>query len=192
MQGYAGTLFALLAVPVGVFTAVRLAAFAADETGRRLTLLYAQPLTRRTVAGAEAAVAAGGALVLALVAGAATWAGTAFVGAGLSLPDALAGAVNTLPVAALCLGAAVFALGLTPRAVALVGALPAVGGFLLRVIADSVHAPGWVGGLSPFAHVATVPADAPDWPGAVGMVAIAAVLTAIGLWAYQRRDLRSA
>ena len=32
--GYAGTLFALLAVPVGVFTAVRIATFAADESGR--------------------------------------------------------------------------------------------------------------------------------------------------------------
>src|SRR5262249_6142967 len=42
IEGYAGTLFALLAVPVGVFTAVRLAAFATDETARRLTLLNAR------------------------------------------------------------------------------------------------------------------------------------------------------
>jgi ABC-2 type transport system permease protein len=190
VQGYAGTLFALLAVPLGVFAAARVAAFAGDETGRRLTLLYAQPRSRHAVAGAEAAASAGGAVVLAVVAGAAAWAGTALVGAGLSLPDALAGTLNVLPVAALCLGAAVFALGLEPRAVALVGVLPAVGGFLWQVIADSVDAPDWVGRLSPFAHLATVPAEAPDWPGRVVMLAIAAVLAVAGLFAYGRRDLR--
>lgn len=190
VRGYAGTLFALLAVAVGVFAAVRIATFAADETGGRLMLLCAQPLTRRRLAGAEVAATAGGAVALVVVAGAAAWVGTALVGAGLGLPDALAGTVNGLPIAALCLGAAVFALGLVPRTVAFVGALPAVGGFLLRVIVDSVDAPGWVGQLSPFAHLATVPAEPPDWPGAAGMVLIAAVLTVIGLWTYQRRDAR--
>jgi ABC-2 type transport system permease protein len=190
VQGYVGTLFALLAVPLGVFAAVRVAAFAADETGRRLRLLYAQPLTRHAVAGAEAAAAAGGAVVLAVVAGAAAWVGTALVGAGLSLPDALAGTLNVLPVAALCLGAAVFALGVAPRAVALVGTLPAVGGFLWRVIADSVDAPDWAGRVSPFAHLATVPADPPDWPGTVVMLAVAAILAMVGLFGYRRRDLR--
>ena len=69
-----------------------------------------------------------------------------------------------LPIAVLCLGAAVFALGLgMPRAVAVVGALPAVGGFLLQVIADSVGAPGWVGQLSPFAHLAAVPHAPVNW-----------------------------
>jgi ABC-2 type transport system permease protein len=190
VQGYVGTLFALLAVPLGVFAAVRVAAFAADETGRRLTLLYAQPVTRHAVAGADAAAAAGGAVVLAVVAAAAAWAGTALVGAGLSPPDALAGTLNVLPVAALCLGAAVFALGVAPRAVALVGALPAVGGFLWQVIADSVDAPDWVGRLSPYAHLATVPAETPDWPGTAVMLAIAGVLAVAGLFAYDRRDLR--
>jgi ABC-2 type transport system permease protein len=191
VPGYAGTLFALLAVPVGVFTAVRIATFAADETGRRLTLLYAQPVTRRALAGVEAAATAGGAVALTLVAGVATWAGASLVGAALSLPEALAGTVNVLPIAALCLGAAVFALGLAPRAVALAGSLPAVGGFLWQVTADSVHAPAWVSGLSPFAHLATVPAQPPDWPGTAGMLTIAALLTAVGLRAHQRRDLRT-
>jgi ABC-2 type transport system ATP-binding protein len=44
----------------------------------------------------------------------------------------------------------------------------------------------------PYAHLATVPAEPPDWPGTVAMLAVAATLTAIGLRAYQRRDLRLA
>ena len=188
--GYAATLFALLAIPVGVFTAVRIAAIAAAETDRLLTLLYAGPVTRRASSGAEVLAAAGGAVVLTLVAGLATWAGTAIVGAGLSVGGALAGSLNVLPVAALCLGAAVFALGLLPRAVAWIGALPAVGGFLLLVLAVDAGAPAWVVKLSPFAHLAAVPDEAPDWVGAAGMMAVALALCVAGIGAYERRDLR--
>lgn len=57
VPGYTATLFALLAVPAGAFVAVRLAALAADEASRRLTLLYGQPLTRATVLTGEVAAA---------------------------------------------------------------------------------------------------------------------------------------
>jgi ABC-2 type transport system permease protein len=190
VKGYAGTLLTLLAVPIGVFAAVRIATLASDETGGRLTQLYAQPVTRRTVAGSEAATGAGGATVLALVAATSLWLGTAVAGADLPWTAALAGGVNGLPITALCVGAALLALGLTPRLVVSIGSLPAVGGFLWLVIADSIDAPAWVADLSPFAHLAAVPAQSPDWPGTAGMLTVAAALTAVGLWAYQRRDLR--
>jgi ABC-2 type transport system permease protein len=190
VKGYAGTLLTLLAVPIGVFAAVRIATLAADETGRRITQLYAQPVTRRTVAGFDAATGAGGATMLALVAATSLWLGTAVTGADLSWTAAIAGGVNGLPIAALCVGAALFALGFTPRFVVAVGSLPAVGGFLWLVIADSVNAPTWIVDLSPFAHLAAVPSEPPDWSGAAGILTVAAALTTVGLWAYRRRDLR--
>lgn len=190
VEGYAAALFMLLAVPVGVFTAVRVAAVAADETDRRLTLLHAQPITRIRLLTVETAVTACGAVALAAVAGLATWAGATAVNAPLGLGAALAGAVNVLPVALLCLGAAVLALGWFPRMVAFVGALPAAGGFLLHVIADSTGAPAWLGRLSPFAHLAPVPELPPDWPATITMLVVAGTLTVLGVVGYQRRDLR--
>ena len=68
--------------------------------------------------------------------------------------------------------------------------LPAAGGYLLVVLADTLGWPGWVRDLSPFAHLAAVPAEPPDVPGLVGMLAVAALLTAGGLAGYGRRDLR--
>ncbi|WP_208648640.1 hypothetical protein [Micromonospora inaquosa] len=189
VEGYAATLFALLAVPVGVFVAVRLAAVAADENARRLTLLLAAPVTRLRLLAAEVAVAGCAALVLITVAGLAMWAGTATVHAGLGMGDAIAGAWNVVPIVVLCLGAAVLALGWRPRTVAAVGALPAVGGFMWQVIADSVDAPSWVRALSPFAHLAAVPATAPDWPAASVMAGIAAAGAVAGTIGYRRRDL---
>jgi ABC-2 type transport system permease protein len=190
VEGYAASLFAVLALPVGALAAIRVAALAADETARRLTLLHAGPVTRTRLLGAEAAVAAAAAVAVTVTAGLATWAGATAVGAGLGPGPALAGALNVLPVAALCLGAAVLALGWLPRAVALVGVLPAVGGFLLQVLADSTGAPRWVHDLSPFAHLARVPAVEPDWGGAAVMLAVALALGTVGAVGYRRRDLR--
>ncbi|MBM0202442.1 hypothetical protein JNW90_04410 [Micromonospora sp. STR1s_5] len=189
VEGYAATLYALLAVPVGAFVAVRLAATAADENARRLTLLLAAPVTRVRLLAAEAAVAGCAALVLITEAGVAMWAGTATVHAGLGAGEALAGAWNVVPVVLLCLGAAVLALGWTPRAVAAIGALPAAGGFLWQVLGDSIDAPSWIRALSPFAHLAAVPATAPAWVAASVMAGIAAAGVVAGTIGYRRRDL---
>ncbi|WP_240943815.1 ABC transporter permease [Micromonospora thermarum] len=190
VRGYVATLFALLAVPVGTFAAVRLAAFAAAEADRRLTPLYALPVTRSRVLGAELTTVLAGSVVLLTVAAAATWAGAATVDADLPPGAALAGTLNVLPVVLLCLGAAVLAVGWAPRAVAGLGALPAAGGFLLQVVGDSVDAPAWVADLSPFAHLAAVPATGPNWPAALTMTGLALVGAGVGAAGLHRRDLR--
>ncbi|MGS2616275.1 hypothetical protein ACVCAH_17375 [Micromonospora sp. LZ34] len=190
VRGYAATLFALLAVPVGAFAAVRLAAFAAAETGGRLTLLQAGPTTRARLLAAEVVTTTAGVLVLVTVAAVATWLGAATVGADLPLSAALAGTWNVIPVALLSLGAATLTLGGTPYAVTGLGMVPTAGGFLLKVIADSVEAPGWVGRLSPYAHLTAVPDTAPNWPAVAVMFILTGAALVAGAWGYRRRDLR--
>jgi ABC-2 type transport system permease protein len=189
VEGYAASLFSLLAVPVGAFTAGRIAAVAHDEAGGRLALLFSLPVARARWAAVEAGTVAIGSVVLAAVAGLATWAGTAWVGAGLGLGAALWGALSVVPVALLCLGAALAALGWAPQAVLALGVLPAAGGFLLLVFADTFRWPEWVRGLSPFAHLASVPAEPINAAGALGILAVAAALALVGLVGYVRRDL---
>ncbi|MBQ1073279.1 hypothetical protein KBX06_08885 [Micromonospora sp. C31] len=189
VEGFTATLFALLALPVGGFTAVRMSAFVAAETGRQLTLSAAQPVSRFRLLAAEVAAATGGAVVLVTVAGLAVWAGIAATGGGLTLLAALAGAWNTLPIVLLSLGAATCATGWTPRAAGVAGSMPATGGFLLLVIADSVGAPAWVRELSPFAHLAPVPLAGVDWSVALAMTGLAVALATAGVAGYRRRDL---
>jgi ABC-2 type transport system permease protein len=112
------------------------------------------------------------------------------VDAGLGLGEALRGALAVVPVALLCLGAALFALGWLPSAVLAIGVLPAAGGYLLLVLADSFGWPSGVRQLSPFAHLAAVPAEPADVGGAAGLLLVAAVLGAAGIAGYARRDLR--
>jgi ABC-2 type transport system permease protein len=111
-------------------------------------------------------------------------------GGSLRPAAALAGTWNALPVALLCLGAGVLAVGWLPRAVGAVGALPAVGGFLLQVVAESARAPRWVIDMSPFAHLAPVPFSPPDVLATAIMTGIALALGAVGMIGYRRRDLR--
>jgi ABC-2 type transport system permease protein len=141
-------------------------------------------------AATEAAVVTGAAVVLAAAAGLATWAGAVWVDAGLGLGQALGGALAVLPVGLLCLGAALAALGWAPAAVLAVGVSPAVGGYLLLVLADTFGWPDEIRWFSPFAHLADVPAEPWNAPGAAGMLAVAAALAAAGCLRYARRDLR--
>lgn len=190
VQGYVASLLLLLPLPVGLFATARVSDQVQDEAAGRIPLLLSRPIGRIAWAGRHSAVIAAACLLLCLLTGSVAWLGTRVVGAGLGYGDAVAGALNVVVVAWLSLGAAVFALGWAPRAVALIGALPVVGGFLIWVLADLLDWPDWMRGLSPFTHVAPVPAAAPDWAAQAGMLAVAALLLAVGLLGLARRDIR--
>ncbi|WP_127508297.1 hypothetical protein [Actinoplanes solisilvae] len=191
IAGFVATLFAILALPVAGFATVRIGAFLAAETDGRLTLLSSRPTSRTRLIGAEIAVTGGAAALLVTGAGLLTWAGVTATGGELPVRAALRGAGNVLPIVLLSLGAAVFAAGWAPRWAGLAGGLPATGGFLLLVIAETIGAPGWVRAASPFAHLAPVPLQKADLVASAVMLGTAVALTAGGLAGYQRRDQRS-
>lgn len=189
-KGLAATLFSLLAVPVGAFAAVRMAAAAMDETKGRFTLTLSAPLSRTRLLAGETVAALTGSTSLLTVAGLAAWTGTLAGSPSLAWTSALAGAWNVVPVVLLSLGFAVAALGWAPKAVAVVGMLPGAGGFLLLVVARSAGAPDWIAGISPFAHLASVPRESFDLVGAAGMAAVAVAAAVLGVVGLRRRDLR--
>ena len=184
VSGLAAVLFALLALPVGGFAAVRVAALVSAERDGRLTLLLARPLGRSRPLLAETLATGLGMVVLVVIAALAAWAGVNAAGGGLPLTSALLGAGNALPVALLGLGAAVLAAGCAPRLVIAIGVLPTIGGFLLYVLA-----PPWLRGMSPFAHLAPVPLTGVDWPASAAMLAVALGLVVLGAIGYRRRDV---
>jgi ABC-2 type transport system permease protein len=167
---------------------MRLATMAADERAGRWTLLFAQPISRARLVSAEIAVTVGGVFALHCSAAAAVWSGAKITSAPLQFADSLAGALNPLPVALLAAGAAAVGVGWFPSAVGAIGALPIVGGFLVNVIMQTFKAPGWVANLSPWAHLAAVPATPPHWAAAIILLLIDAILAAIGVYGYVKRD----
>ena len=185
----AAALFSLLAVPTGLYAAMRLAAMVADEKAGRWTLLFAEPISRVRLVSTEIMVTVGGVVALHCSAAVAIWSGAKITGAPLQLTDSLAGALNSLPVALLAAGAAAVGVGWLPSAAGAIGALPVVGGFLVNVIMQTSHAPGWVVNLSPWTHLAAVPDTPPNWAATTIFLFIGAILTAFGVYGYVQRDL---
>ena len=185
----AAALFSLLAVPTGLYAAMRLAAMVADEKAGRWTLLFAEPISRVRLVSTEIMVTVGGVVALHCSAAVAVWSGAKITGAPLQLTDSLAGALNSLPVALLAAGAAAVGVGWLPSAAGAIGALPVVGGFLVNVIMQTTHAPGWVANLSPWTHLAAVPDTPPNWAATTIFLFIGAILTALGVYGYVQRDL---
>ena len=104
---------------------------------------------------------------------------------------ALAGSLNTAPIAWLAVGAAAFAVGALPSVVGPIGALPVVGGFLLNIVAQGTWSPGWLVQLSPFSHLGAVPRTPPNWQGMSMLAAVGAILVVMGVACYTRRDLET-
>ena len=188
-NGFAAALFSLLAIPTGLYATTRLTTLVADEKARRWTPVFATDVSRIRLAGTEIAVTTAGMVLLHVIAGLAIWTGAKITGAPLAVGDALAGAMNSAPIAWLAAGAAAVAVGWLPAAVGAIGALPVAGGFLLNVLTQGTNAPTWVVDLSPFAHLAPVPNAEPDWVATAAFTAIGAGLFALGLLGYHRRDL---
>jgi ABC-2 type transport system permease protein len=190
VEGYAAAVFSLLAIPTSLYVASQIGADAADEYASRLTLLFSLPVSRLRWLASLALVVLLAAVVLTVLAGLAHWVGAALVSAPLGWAAALSGALNTLPVLVLSLGAAILALGWVPGAVFALGALPAVGGLVLQSLADSFGWPDAVASLSPFTHLAGVPTTDVDWRGAALLVSVGVALACVGGAGYARRDLR--
>ncbi len=122
--------------------------------------------------------------------GAALWAGAAAAGAAeISWWDAIRSTLNLLPVVVLTAGLAIATFGLAPRlTVALPVALTVVS-LVLSMVGPALDWPRWALDLSPFTHLAMVPAE--PWAATSGcaMTAIGAVLALAGLVTFHRRDL---
>lgn len=182
---------------MNVFYAVVLAGFAIacihgdydDEITNRLDLPYSNRVSRTAWAGSTAATTAG-LVVLTLALGLATWAGSAASGAGLSAGDVRSSAANVLPVPVLFLGMAVLLHGVRPSwTVSVVGIL-AIGLYLVSLIGPALKWPTWVIDLSPYHHLALVPAETAAWAALGIMIGMAAVGVALGLLSYAHRDLQ--
>ena len=188
VNAFAAPLFSLLPVPTGLYAATRLATMVADEQAGRWTLLFAQPISRVRLLSAEIAVTVGGVIVLHCSAAVAFWTGAIITGTPLQFADALAGTLNSLPVALLAVAAAALGIGWLPPAALAIGALPIVGGFLVTAITQSTSSPAWVASLSPWTHLAAVPDAPPNWGATTIFLLIGAILTGLGVYGYVQRD----
>lgn len=160
-----------------------------DETTSRLDLPYSNRVTRTRWAGSTVVTTVAALAVLTAVLGFATWVASAAAHAGLTAGDSFASAANVLAVPILFLGLAVLLHGLRPAWAVSVTGILAVGLYLVDLIGPALSWPTWLVDLSPYHHLALVPAEPAAWTPLAVILGIGLVAGAAGLAAYARRDL---
>ncbi|MBM7520543.1 ABC transporter permease [Nocardioides nitrophenolicus] len=158
-----------------------------DEEDGRAELVLATATSRGRWFAASAVLALAGTAWLLLVTGAGLWLGYVAAdgpGIGNLLVAALAWAPAAWAVAAL----AVLSLAAGLRWSVLVWAWPAAC-LTLSLLGDLLDLPGWLTGLSPYAHVPSVPAETWSWGSAAGLSAVAAALLTVAWWRFRERDI---
>ncbi|AWI28308.1 ABC transporter permease [Streptomyces tirandamycinicus] len=155
-----------------------------EETSQRAEPVLANAVGRISWAAGHLAVAFGGAVLIMLLAGA----GLA-LGHGGDLPALTGAALVQVPAVWTIAGVALLLYGTAP-AVATAGW--AVAGLCLALgwVGPALDVPRAVLDLSPFGHLPKVPGPPMDWPPVLVLMALAVALTAAGLAAFRRRDLR--
>ncbi|MEA2301772.1 MAG: polyether ionophore transport system permease protein [Solirubrobacteraceae bacterium] len=187
--GYIGFVFLFFVLAVSLYACSQIAAARAEESAERLETLLALPLGRGRWLTGRLALAAGGAAAIAATAGVSVWAGAATQDAGVPLPRLLEAAGNCMPAGLLFLALAALAYATVPRASVGIGYGLVGLTFVWQLLGDLIGAPGWVLGLSPFAHVRLVPAQAFAAGPALIMLGLAAAGAVAAVHRFGRRDL---
>ena len=190
--GFLSYLAVFLALPSALFAAWRLGAVRQDEAGGRLDNLLVRGVRRGpwlAVAAAQALVAA---VMLVTVSAAALWVGARLAGVRVTVGQVLEPMAGTVPLVALFVGIATLAFGLAPRLTVAVPVTFAVLSYLLDIFGALLGWPDLVLALSPFHHLARLPATPMSMTAVLTLFALGVAAAAGGIVAFTRRDLRGA
>lgn len=190
IKGFLGLSFAVIAVIAALYAGAQMVTTRRDEETTLANLLTAGA-TRMHWLAVRTAVAAASLVLITLAAGIAGWAGVRLSGQPLAVTDALRGAANTVPTGVLFLGLATAVFGLWPRAVTAVAYGSVAASYALLIVTAIGGTPRWIIDLSPFSHLAAVPAAPVNTLASVVLVFAGALGIAAGFVAFDRRDLIS-
>ena len=160
-----------------------------EEDGGRLEGLLATGLTRRRWAATSLAVTVAGTVVVVAAGGLGLGLGYQMVTGDGSAVGRLLGA--TLPYVApvlLLAGLTWLAYGLSPRWAGF-GWVALAFCVVVSFFGELLQLPDWVVDLSPFSHLALVPAEPLVWGPLLALLAVAAALGVAGTGALERRDV---
>ena len=177
---------AVLSVSAVVITCFGLAVLtrgSADEHDGRTEQVLATATSRTRSLAAALVVALGGVAWLLAVAGLATG-----VGLGHDIGGLIEAGLAQLPAVWLVLGLAALLYAVRSSwAVVGWGLLGLF--FVLGQLGGLLDLPGWVTGLSPYAHTSAVPVETFSATPALGLTALAAVCLVAAWWRYRSRDI---
>lgn len=189
VDGLLGTMSVTLSVGFAVYACWRVGAVRAEEESGRLGNLLARRVSRVSWLTGHVLVTVAASGLLTVVTGLSLWAGAQASGSGrVPLGTVMSSVLNTGSVVVLVTGAAVLVFAVVPRLTVVLPVGATVAGYLLALLGPALSWPTWVTDLSPYAHLAYVPAEPFEARSAVVMVLIGITAAVGGVGVFVRRD----
>jgi ABC-2 type transport system permease protein len=191
VPGFLGLAFSIIALALAMFAGTYIAGLREEEGRGHADLLLSSMAGRWRLVASRVFWGITFVVVLGLLTAVAAWAGTAVSGGAASVGTVVKGGLNVVPLVLLFGGLTLAAFGLVPRATTAV-AIGAVGaGYGIQLIGAALNAPSWFRDISPFTHLAPVPAEPANTEALVVMVLLAAGAALAGGLCFTRRDIVS-
>jgi ABC-2 type transport system permease protein len=190
--GYLAFVFFFYVLGISMFACAQVGTARREEADQQLETLLALPVGRTGWLTGRLLLAACAATLISLLSGLLTWAGARAGGTSVPVGQMLEAGANCLPTALLFLGIAALAYAAAPRASTAISYGVLVLLFLWQVVGALLGAPGWLVGLTPFAHIGLVPTEPFRATAAVVMIGIGLAASVAALAVFRRRDLIAA
>lgn len=183
--------FLIVSIAAMLYALIRANNWPADQDNGRLDIVLSTPQPRWRVALQWYGAALVGFVLLALAGALGIMVGAAATGLTLDTRRVFAAALSLVPPMALIAGA-VYALGARLRSTV---DLEIVGGYLaiayfMDLLRSVLKVPGWTQYLSIFTAYGTPIAHGVNWASVSVMLLLAALFTGIGVYLFQRGDIR--
>ena len=192
LVGFLSYIAGFMALPFALFVCWRIGALRQEEADGRLDNLLVRAVERRRLLTQTTGLAFAAACVVALAGSVGLWAGAAMVDAGVGAGQVLRPMAGTLPLVALFTGMSVLVFGLAPRLTVALPLALGVLGYLLNTFGTLLNWPSIIVAVSPFNHLARLPAAPMTATAASVMIGAGVAAAAMGVLGFARRDVVSA
>ena len=189
---YLGIAFLTSAAIVAFMAAGQVSAARQEESDGHVEHLLVRAVSRRRWLAGRIGLGACITVAASLVTGLAAWAGAATQHSGVGLGDLTQAGLNIAPPALFVLGVGALAYGLRPRMASAITYGLVSWSLLIELIASVVKSNRLLLDSSVFAHITPAPAANPNWGAAGWLAGLGLAAAAVGIVAFQRRDLAGA
>jgi ABC-2 type transport system permease protein len=184
-----GVIFLMLTAALMFASVSQVSALREQEAEGYLDHILVAPVSRTSTLASRIGVSAVSIIAIALCAGLGAFTGSSLSSGTLSFKDALLAAMNMVPSALLLFGFTIAVFGFAPRAATVVAQSLLAWSFLLELIGSSLRLNHWLLDTSFLHHMAFSPAADPRWAQNALVAGIGLILIAIGITAFNRRDI---
>lgn len=189
---YLGVVFMVGAGLVAFAAAGQISATRAEEADGYVDHLLVRPVARWRWLAGRAVTSAGLVAAVSVMAGLASWVGTASQHDTVPFDRLLLAGVNVAPPALFVLGAGLLVYGIRPRLASPIAYGLVAWSLLVQILASGLDLGRWLRDTSVLTHMAPAPAADPNWGAAAWLAGLGLALAVGGIAAFSRRDLVTA